>query len=162
MIIKQKRRQQPKIRLVVLEVSSWVGSIGAEHYYGKLKMDDRKDVKVQTKLTSKEALHLTKKDRRFGTDYRYRKGQLTTRFSDAEKVEEEAKRVWRKHFPKAHALVVGQDAVADPQRPLDGDPEILKKLKDYWDRFEATGRYEGDAKAAGKVSDEYWNWIWGK
>ena len=28
-----------KVRLVVLELSSWRGSIGGEHYYGKLECD---------------------------------------------------------------------------------------------------------------------------
>lgn len=155
-----------RIQLVCLEIHSWRGSIGGEHYYGKLVCDDYGDHKeVEMKRTiedQKEVDYLNKKDGATDGFHRWNVGSETVRFSSTKAIEDKAVLIWRRHFPKHHALVVGMCAVADPRRPIDGKPGILKKLQSFWERAEATGGYEGDEKAMNKVHQEYWSWIIGK
>lgn len=154
-----------RIRLVVLELSSWRGSIGGEHYYGKLECDRGRGqgIRVTRKISTKEeADYLSKKDGTSGGFHVWKIGQETNRFNTRQDVENRAKEIWRRYFPKHHALIVGLVGIADPQRPLDGDPAILKKLQSFWRRAQRTGGYEKNYKAANRVHEEFWAWMCGK
>lgn len=153
-----------RIQLVCLEISSWRGSIGAEHYYGKLLCEDSEDeIEVERTLDDqKEVDYLNKKDGAGDGFHRWDVGNTTKRFSTAKAVEERAILIWRRHFPKHAALVIGIYGSAGPRRPLDAKPTVLKKLQSFWKRAEAAGGYEKNYNAMDKVQKEYWAWLCGK
>jgi hypothetical protein len=152
-----------KLKLVVLQVSSYttLGSINAEHWYGRLYCIDesgRKSHELNRKLTDqKEVAYLIGKDGFTG----WKVGDETNRFKTREDVEREAVRQWKK-FPAYDALVVGNTASADPQRPLDArKAAVLKILKCFWKHAQATGGYDKNYKAMDEIHKEYWAWICG-
>lgn len=150
-----------KERIVVLHITSWVytASIGAEHYYGKLHghvVGEKKDVELKRTMNAAESRRLNAKD-----GFRsYRAGSETERFDTREEIENLAVKVWREIFPDSVALVEGQTASAQPQRPLDGDPAIVRRLKRLWMVVErCDGDWDKHPKAMRKCSDEYWKWV---
>lgn len=156
-----------KTKLVVLQVSSYteLGSIGAEHWYGKLLCDDggvRKDFELKRILSDqKEIDHLNDKDET--SDFSaWKVGDETNRFKSRLDVENFAISNWKTAFPEHDALVVGLFASADPRRPLDArKPEIFRILKCFWDAAQKTGGYEKNYKAMDAVQKEYWGWVCG-
>jgi hypothetical protein len=153
-----------KIKFVALEISTWRG-YGGVHYYGKLKNYELRSesVNIEREIkTEEEAALLNKKDSNTPDGHWWKVGHITSRIDTKEEVIETAKKIWRKHFPKADALVLGLSSCGDPQQPLDGDPKIVKKLQSFYDRFVRVGRYEGNKKAAIQISDAYWDWVCGK
>jgi hypothetical protein len=157
-----------KLKLVVLQVSSYttLGSFNAEHWYGKLHCSDesgRKSHELKRKLTDKkEIAYLNEKDDT-GKTFAWSVGDETNRFKSREDVEREAVRQWEKVFPAYGALVVGNTASADPQRPLDArKPAVLKILKCFWKHAQATGGYGKNYKAMDEIHKEYWAWVCGK
>jgi hypothetical protein len=122
---------------VVLEVTSFtfIGSIGAEHYYGKLKryvggFDDI--VEVSMPMTQDDADKLNRKDQ---CDT-YQAGDSTIRFDSEEAVVRRARQVWRKHFPKARVLFLGRSGVMQPQKVLVGPAAYKKAVNAMWRRME--------------------------
>lgn len=157
-----------KIKLAVLQASSYttLGSINAEHWYGKISCGDesgRKSHELKRKLTDKkEIAYLNEKDDT-GKIFAWKVGQETNRFKSREDVEKEALRQWKKEFPGHDALVVGLTAVADPQRPLDArKSSVFMILKCFWQHAQETGGYDKNYKAMEEIHKEYWAWICGK
>jgi len=153
-----------KIKLVVLQVSSYteIGSIGAEHWYGKLHCIDesgRKSLELKRKLADKKEIdHLNEKDETSDISA-WKAGDETNRFQSRKDVEDEAVRQWEGAFPDYDALVVGLTAVADPQRPLAAKhPTTLKILQCFWDAAQKTGGYEKNPKAMDAIFQEYLAW----
>lgn len=153
-----------RLKLAVLQVSSYteIGSIGAEHWYGKIHCVDesaRKSHELKRKLADqKEVDHLNEKD---GTSEisAWKIGDEVNRFNSRKDVETEAIRQWKAAFPDYDALVVGLTAVADPQRPLDAKhPTTLKILQCFWDAAQKTGGYEKNPKAMDAIFQEYLTW----
>jgi len=157
-----------KLKLVVLQVSSYttLGSINAEHWYGKLHCIDesgRKSHELKRNLIDqKEVDHLNEKDETAEFSA-FKIGSETNRFQTRKDVEDEAVRQWRDAFPGYDALVVGMTAVADPQRPLAAKKlSILKTLQCFWSAAQETGGYEKNPKAMDEVFREYLAWSSGK
>lgn len=136
-----------------VRMTSWVGmSIGAVHFYAKLKFKDLKEVEVEHTLTKKEAKVLTKKDNAaigYGS-YEYEAGDTTGRFDSKEEVFACALEVFEEAGWKAKVLVVGNSSCLNPQEciwcidkskiePLNELYEKLEKMymqtDDPWDKF---------------------------
>ena len=138
--------------IVFLEVSSYCGyGGGAEHYYGKLRMHrvrSIKDVELLRKMTSKDVIHLSKKDNFVG-EYRYKVGKKTNRFNSYEDLIDFAKDVWLKHFPKAKLLVKGSSSTCDPQLVLVGPDkykdEVNKLYKIKNDNYTKYGNFKDES-----------------
>lgn len=153
------------LKLAVLVIRSWVtlGSINAEHWYGKISYwngHEHRYFELKRKLTSKaEIEHLKGKD-----DFKhYKPGDLTNRYGSAKLVRRAAIQQWKKQFPECDALVEGSVGLCDPMAPLDArDPKVLLRLKFFWNRAEKIGGYEKDEVAMKLNTDEYCRWVDGK
>lgn len=100
------------MKTVWLSISSWRGiCVGAVHWYGELVDtygDDGKRIRLERKLTAAEALALNEKySIKRDSCLRYRKGSKTYGFDAREDVIEAAKKCWRKQFPAARRLALG-------------------------------------------------------
>lgn len=138
-----------KTNIVNLEISSFEGiSDGAVHYYGKLCYNSEfPKVELQRKLNKRNI-------GKFRKEF-YHIGDVTTRFNSENHVIRAAKRIWKKLFPNALVLLVGSSSILDPQKCIDGDPVLRKKINDYYRRAEEIGGYEGNMKEMTKISNEY-------
>lgn len=157
-----------KIKLVFLQVSSYtsLGSINAEHWYGKLHCSDESGIKsheLKRRITDqKEADHLNDKDdvSEFSS---WKVGSETNRFQARKDVEVEVLRQWKAVFPGHDAVVVGNVACADPQRPLDARKfAVLVKLQNFWKRCQDCGGYEKNPKTMEKIFREFIAWSGGE
>lgn len=143
----RKFKKYMKENIVNLEISSFVGlSVGASHYYGKLCFNEER-VDLERRLNKRNIGDFAKE--------KYALGGTTARFNSEEHVIQTAKRAWKKIFPNAVILLVGSSAVLDPQKCIDGPPDLKKKINDYYRRAEKVGGYEGNDKEMTKISNEY-------
>jgi hypothetical protein len=131
------------LNIVYCDITSFteIGSIGAEHWYGKLKqgwgdwnLAYDNQVELLHPLTQKEATYLNKKsNNKFS---RYKKGELSHRFDTEEEVEKFAINIWREKFPDGLVLISGSSGTCQPQKPLDAvDKKLLGKLVVIWNKF---------------------------
>ena len=146
------------MNIVTLEIRSWAGiSIGAQHSYGSLSFDDKNDELQKVRLTRKLNKQTAKilNDQRNEHEYGFRSGETTECFNDDNHVRKTAKRIWKKICPDGDLLIEGSYAVGDPQRCLDGDPEVVETINDMWKRSEECGGYEGDEETMDSIFREY-------
>ena len=112
--------------VVYLEISSFLGSLGATHVYGHLiTKQDYKKVELKRKLTEYEAEKLRIKDGSSGIFYH--KGAMTERFNTEEEIIKVAKRQYQKIFPTAHILVKGRTSYIEPKLVL----HVKKGIKGF-------------------------------
>lgn len=144
--------------VVTLKVTCWAFSLGGEHFTGTItgyrKRGDCHIHEVMHKLSAKQTLALNKKDSARGRSL-WRPGELSSRFDTRAQVERRAAAVFRKEFPLAIVLNVGQWAVGDPQRVLAGPPdfkETVNAMVKEWDRL---GGYEGNDAACTRLFHRY-------
>jgi len=142
-------------RIVFLDVTSWIGiSLGAEHHYGRLSFEVRpqkldnidkyKEVELKRRLGAKEVKDLNKKDSSLGLSM-YGVGEKTHRFNSQVAVFVEARKVWRKKFPKAHILIDGQTGIIQPQRIMEvveGLENTMKRANKLFKQFDDLGRWD--------------------
>jgi hypothetical protein len=90
--------------LAFLDITSYVdiGSIGAEHYYGKVKFPRElniENIDIQHPLSAKEALYLNKK---CGvTEYsRYRAGELSNKFETKDELIRFSAKWFKTNYPE--------------------------------------------------------------
>ena len=132
--------------IVFLTVSSWRGvSIGAQHYYGRLSLiEGSQSFDVVYKLSKEDAEHFNNFWSLEGSKelIGYEEGEETSRFRSEKKLITAAKRQFRKHFPNAKVLVLGDRGVVEPQPILVGPRQfkseinkLAKRAKeiDYWE-----------------------------
>jgi hypothetical protein len=114
----------PETVWVVLR--SWRGiSLGAIHYYGSLNLSTNHDCKVDLirVLTVSGARELTKlqnDNSLFGNKFTWRVGDETKCFDNEDDVIAAALSCYRKHFPKAKRLVLGDPIYCEPEKILAG------------------------------------------
>ncbi len=79
---------------VCLKITSFIGCVGATHYYGKIREYDgdwnAEDLRVKHPLTKAQAAFINKADGSTGKSYAYKAGELTERFDDEESLKEAA------------------------------------------------------------------------
>jgi len=131
--------------IVFLTITFWVNTCAmGKHYYGRLRSFNGKWFDVVYKLSKEDAKDMNKgwlsKDTK---DYiGYNEGEESERFISKERLIAEARKQFKKYFPKAKVLVLGDRAVIEPQEILVGPREFkikinrlvrrAKELK-YWD-----------------------------
>ena len=111
-----------------LEISSytWIGSIGAEHFYGKLRIEKPEErIELRHKMSAKMAKYMNKKD---GTRSfcKYKPGELTHRFDTEEEVTLFGLHYFKTRFPKG-ILIKGDHCVASAMYPIIYVPKELEK-----------------------------------
>ncbi len=114
-------------QVVYLDITSFSGvSIGAEHYYGKLVCsgDEYKTIELEKKLTSRQAKELNKKD---GYGSVFRADSLTGRFDTEQEIISLAIVEYKKHFPEAKILLLGDSASAEAKKVLDAPSKELQE-----------------------------------
>ncbi len=113
---------------VWLKITSWRGiSFGAIHYYGELQIDveypENGSFELRRTLTASQAARMNKMDRelRPGDKYagRWRAGETTDGFDTREDVIKQARKVWKKMFPRHRRLVLGDSVYDKPEAVLD-------------------------------------------
>lgn len=144
--------------LVILHVSSYLGSIGAEHYYGEYRVYEKhrkveRDGQIfrqtggsdrvrhqhdghhlERLIDAKEALYLTKKDNGFGPVlFKYKAGDMTTRFDTKDDVIARGKELFLDFFDETDILVLEQKPRYDfvPLVANDEITEFLTNNTDY-------------------------------
>jgi len=137
-------------KVVTLEITSWVGSIGAIHYYGKLCCSGDK-ISVSKKLTTKEAKELNRCDM-FKSSYL---PSSTDRLKSPNEIRKLAKKQWKRFFPEAVVLLEGMYACCDPQIVLVAPREAKECLNDLYDETERIGGWDGDEKAMKKICKQW-------
>lgn len=132
-------------RCCMLDITSFVGtSIGAEHYYARLKMHGvEKDVELKHTLTQKEATYLNKKDKGYGAFGRYKTGEKVHRFDTEAEIRRVAIAEYKQHFPQAIGLMEGSFGSCQPKPILDGldsiAPRVNQLAKDLEECYPTTG-----------------------
>jgi hypothetical protein len=145
-----------------LDITSftYIGSIGAEHYYGKIIFTDKSIERfdLQHPLTQKEAIHLNKKDGDIKIFHRYKRGELSDRFETENDVINYGIKLFKEKYSD-YILILGNNC-ARSAVPLIYWPNKLNKLavkiNKLADKWEKIGGYEGNDKLAGKIDNE-WN-----
>ena len=140
-----------KDKIVELEITSWQGvSLGAEHYYGKLRGyfdDDFVSVEVEAKMTQRQAVALGKKD----DWHHYKAGSMTSRFDTKEEVETTAILTFKDKFPNASVLLKGHWAAHEPKKCLSADDlELMDNLNKVFIEYD---------KIKYRDTEEYWNLV---
>lgn len=102
--------------VVCIEISSFAGVCpGASHFFAQLCSRDLR-IELTHALTRPQALELNKKlETRL-----FRAGNHSSTFFSQQEIIDEAKEVWRQHFPDAKVLILGRIAVCEPQHVLVG------------------------------------------
>jgi hypothetical protein len=147
--------------IVFLTVTSFKGtSIGATHWYGRLRTcSGEEQCDVLHTLSKVEAKILSKK-RGMSEDTGYSSGEKVEGFDTREAVIRTAKRQYKKHFPLATVLIIGRCSVADPQRVLLGPKNFKRAINKIVDEFEELGGWENEDEEAVKVVWNKWQKIW--
>ncbi len=116
------------MKIVYLSISSWQGiSIGATHHYGKLHFNyDVEDVVLKRTLSKKSAEELTKIHSRMSMPIEYEEGEETNSWNGVQSIVEHAKTVYKKHFPEADVLVIGDHCDCEPKEWVDGGEHETK------------------------------------
>jgi hypothetical protein len=138
-----------------LEITSFGAALGAEHFYGKLRMEDLRYQEIRYKLSAKQAKALNRKDDWSG----YRAGQMSDRYWSKIELIADALKQWRDAFPEAEVLIRGSCGTASIQQWLAVRPG-LEKMMDavnaLFVRYEKVGGYDGDEEAADAIDKRYW------
>lgn len=114
-----------------LKISTWVGlSPAATHHYGTLRFNGS-FTELKRKVTTKDI----EKDKE-----RYlHVGDTTNGFDTEEALIRKAKKEWKKFYPKATHLVLGEGSYIEPHKVLTGDNK--KKLNTLFRKAEKLGFY---------------------
>lgn len=142
---------------------TWIGSIGAEHFYGKIyieKPDEQID--LQHKMSAKMAKYMNKKE---GTqDFcRYKPNEMTNKFDTEEEITLFGLHYFKARFPKG-ILIKGDQCVRSAMYPIIYVPKELlswsdkiNKLVKEWNDID--GYEGGKAKRAEQIDIEWYKLI---
>ena len=133
-----------------LEITTWVGlSPGATHSYGKLRCD-KDSVSLKRRVSKEENSRL--KDRFLHT-------KTTEAFNSEKSLIAKARRVWKKHFPNATHLCLGNSSYIEPHKTLVGPHK--KHLNRMYRMAEKAGFYNNQKNndAIDKLGDLWYELI---
>lgn len=137
-----------------LEVKSWtfIGSLGARHFYGKVSFRDE-EYELVWHITAEEARLLNKHD---GYNS-YKKGDESSRFVSEEALIEAATNLYESKLKGLGCkLLLGDSSIPASVIAYDeSNTAAAKKLAELSTEFEAIDGYEGDEDRADEISDEY-------
>ena len=143
--------------VVTIEITSFRGSIGGEHWYGKLHVRTKYQretladgterlftragygverhphdgYELKRRLSAKEAAHLNKKDDGgfFTSSMGLKRGDETTRFNDVESIVAAAIEVFPQLFDETDVLLLERDKHSYRFEVLSAPPEVAEALK---------------------------------
>lgn len=163
---------------VFLYITTWMGtSIGAQHYYGKMKykvFDGGFDEDLSIRLTQRAAIEHNKGLRRLGrpSSEFVKAGELTTNFMDKETVRETGIACFKKGKLRDHwdekfitipstvkFLVEGDHGLAQPQRILACKPGLESAMDQLNELFDAGNGWDWDHdshKRLDKISSDWY------
>ncbi len=97
--------------IVVLVITTWRGTVGAIHFYGRLEEYeaeyDTVEWRVRHKLTKEEAAVLNEKDGTVGKTFAHRAGEESERFDDEKTLIEAGKALAIEKYGKTVELYRG-------------------------------------------------------
>ena len=151
--------------IIYLEITSWAGiSLGAIHYYGKLKQSHNlclKSIEIQKKVTQKEADYINKKDR-FAN---YKAGYLTDRMDSKQEVIDLAIKLCKKQYPQFKVIVIGKSYIVQPQKVIFGPINfktktnyLYKELRKCYDEEGPDIRGNKRVKEICEIWESYFKW----
>ncbi len=135
---------------VYFEISSftYIGSIGAQHFYGTLKVrdynhPDKEEIKLAYPMSAKQAHRMNRIDERRG-GLNYKPGELSERFDTEAEVEACAKKTFtERYLPQGGVLILGDDIYNCPKilvwPPAQDKP--IDEVNTLHAKFEAMGGY---------------------
>ena len=139
--MKNKIKEIKPKEIICLNITSWSGvSIGAEHYYGKMKPyfydDEREEIELERKITEiSEARYLSKK---LGYKGILKVGSKTNCFATETHLIQECRKQYKKYFPGTKVIVLGDRGICAPQCIILG-PRTFKKINNsYWRAYSSS------------------------
>jgi len=125
---------------IFLSITTWAGTMALGiHWYGRFEFREdhqKKEKQIQHKLTAYEARELSE------PDFKYKKGDTTTRFFSREQLLEKAKKEFKVKFPDRKVLLVGESSTLDPQEMLVGPTMLKAKANELHCKFELLGGWD--------------------
>ena len=134
--------------IVHLEINTWAGTaIGAVHYYGELiGYSPYLNVKVQTRLTKKRADKLNNNYhlKHPGAEHWeiFEPGDMSDKYDTPSQVKRVALRMYKRHFPKAKILLLGNPAYHEVKLVLDGPRSFKEVSRLAYKQCELLGWYD--------------------
>jgi exoribonuclease R len=124
--------------VVYLRITSMRGSLDGEHYYAELVYSGEKyeRIDLEHRISSAQAKRMNKKD-----DWKFHKaGQTSGRFETKDEAIKTAIAEYKKRFPKAVILLLGDAATAEVKRVLDApSKELQEQCNALFDEHEKIG-----------------------
>lgn len=143
-----------RARIVYAHIKTYQGlSLGASHWFGKLKTDGCETIELTRVITAQEAETLNKKSK----GETYDAGEMTNKWSSRVSVRVEAIRVYGQSFPLAVLLIEGRIACRDPQHVLIGPPGVQEKLNALVEQAQMIGfwDYTRHENTMQRIADEW-------
>ena len=153
--------------IAFLDITDMIGSIGAEHYYGKIKFrhdNIREEIELTYPMSAKEALYLNKKCNCEGPYGRYRPGEESYKFYSPEDIKRIAIKLFSEKYPN-DLLLLGDGCNLSAQYLLYWPKEyddLAKQVNDLAKQWEDCGGYGdwrgkgGDDKKASEIDDKWY------
>lgn len=135
------------VKTVCLCVNSWVGiGAGACHTYGQLKQNygeykDRKTIEVKQTLTRQSQCDCLL-NKSVIDPPKYKIGDITGDFLSEKEVISAALKTWKKEFPDAEILVLGDSGRLEPQFVISGNSKLKRSINKLWHEFIKLGQWE--------------------
>lgn len=134
----EEKIEQVKLNeIICLHITSWNGiSIGAEHYYGELmRYEYNEDPDIELKRKIKEVTEARYLSKKVGYKGMYKVGDETNCFTTRDQVKKEARRQYKKLYPGAKVIVIGNNGIHEPQEIILGPRVFKKKVNKLWKAY---------------------------
>lgn len=143
--------------MVFLSITSWVYSGIGTHYYGRLRPCDGEEAfDVTYKLSQIEADRFN----RGTTDVLYEVDEESERFFSRDKVIAAAKKQFKKYFPGATILILGDRGVVEPQQVLVGPKQFKDKINVLAARYDELDWYVKSDREEIEELEMEWQKLW--
>jgi hypothetical protein len=155
-----------------LKISSWIGSIGATHYYGRIifpgqpMLRDKEDIELEFKLSQSDAEKLNRKEYTYAPNYRstYQVGEWSKRFDTKEEIKIAGIKYYKEHLQQNYPLLVlGNTGVIEPQEIIGHNLESPEQVKLIRRINEIAKKYDYDDNCDSKLNTtlfKKWEPLW--
>ena len=142
-----------------LSISTFAGTVGgAVHFVGQLYCGaKRHGGDIEYAMTRAEAADFNRFDGTMPGFYKYRAGDMSSRWADKDKLKAEAIRIFEAAAEPGSVLLLGNPAYADPREPLAGDGEVLAALFPIWERWREIDGWEKGEAAEALAIEKQWD-----
>lgn len=145
-------------------ITTWKDAgIFATHYYGNLASlnETCHSVDVTFKLSKEDAKYLNEIADMKGT-IGYKAGESSERFNRREDLIKSAKKQFRKIFPGAKVLVLGNTGYVEPQIILVGPKQFKDKINKLANEYEELDWDRKEDRARISLLEKKWQKLWPK